>query len=361
MDNILEFSNPVVSGEGFSLESITPEEGVVIEETPIVEEAPEVIIPEESTEIGDSASIANWLQEQSLLEHVPDDVDLENFDKEALAKTLKFNQDVLAKSYYEKGATDRTNQIIDKLPDAAKKILSYGLEHPNADDADILNYLGSLNSSNRIVKLNPEKDAELIVREYYRADEWKQEDIDDKIIELVSANSLVKEATRVKPRLDQKAASIVKEQEDQLKAIQDYELGMQNSLKEKITPLIQAGKIDELPLSQEDVSFLYNAITNNDTAVSIGGKKITMGWAEALVRHNKYSDKGDIKNLALGLLVMYKGPDAIKNYYAKQATTKESEKVLKEHKFSSKGKVNATAPITKDSSGHITFTLGSFK
>lgn len=365
----LSFQNPVVEEGVFSLDDIVPETKEEEEEEKPTEEIVEDI-PEEQEEVNEeqevdlndtSASIANFLQENELLNNVPDDVDLENFDQEALVKTLKFDRDSLAKEYYEKGAKDRMSQVVDKLSDVSKKVLSYNLSNPNAEDKDIIAYLGSINNTNRITNLDVEKDAETIVREYYKADQWNQDEIDEKIVELVAGDNLKKEATRVKPRLDQKASAIVKAQEEQAALIQKYENDMQETLKGKIEPILQSGKIDDLPLTQEDASFLYQAITNNDTPVNIGGKKVTMGWAEALVRHNKYSDKGDIKNLALGLLVMYKGPDAIKSYYAKQARTKESEKVFKQHKFSNKNKLNAQTPVTQDMEGKVVFNLGSFK
>lgn len=304
---------------------------------PVVETPAEVTPPEQfpaSTEVEFEAqvpNIAQYLVDEGLLKHIPEDIDLDNFDIAAYKKTIEHNQSVLQTEAYSEGSKATKQTIIDRLSPLSQKIVSFNLDNPNATDAEIRQITSDIVHGEYLNNLTVENDGERIVREYYKENGWEDKDIDTKIDTLVKTQSLSAEATILKPKLEEIAGNIAQRKTKEAAALKEYEDKLQTSLEEKALTQIKTGKLNGVPLDQETAKFLYAAVMNSEVPVEMGNRTIHMGYAEALMRQQKYG--GNIENVMLSLLVLKNGPEVIEKYYAKQAKTQEVAKHVKEVKF----------------------------
>lgn len=303
--------------------------------------------------------VADNLVKIGLIQYVPETVDAENLDAKGFEETLKANIELSNRKNFDDGAEYERGRIVNKLGGLTKELVSYNLDNPNADESDLRSYLESMLYVQDITNLVPEDNAEKIVKEYYKSTGWSNEEIADKVIELTESDKLVKEATRVKPKLDKQAQTIALEKSQQAQEIREFEDNLQENLHLRTVNVLNTGKINNVPLNKSEADFLYSAIMNNEVHVNLKGKKVEMGFAEALVRQAKYDPNRNLENLMLGLLVIDKGPSIIEKYIAKQTRTKETEKFVKEIKFSSSKKSNVREPrkVKPDEGNGIRFNM----
>ena len=352
----LEFKNPL------------SEETEVIQETPVVEEQ-EVVTTEEVTQevienvdteletTDNFAAVANYLSEKGHITEVPEDINLEEFGPEEFHKLWEHNKKIASRKEFERGFDHANKQLVDKLSPLSQKILSYNLDNPNADEEDIKSFFTTMDYSESITKLTVENNAEEIVAEYYKSIDWDPKAISNTITKLADSEELAAEAARLKPKLDQKASAIIQAKQQEVQQLKTFEQDQAKALETKTVSQLQTGKLLGVPLSKDQEEFLYAAVMNNDTPVNIGGKKVHMGFAEALVRHAKYSPSGNMENLMLGLLVIQQGPKVFDQFIKKQAVTKETEEFIKQHKFSNNRKKPSISPETQEIDTGMKFNL----
>jgi hypothetical protein len=285
---------------------------------------------EESDAEDGVAGIANYLSENGLIKDVPKDIDLEDFKRDDFLKLMQHNVDLEGKT---------------------------NLDNPNADEADIHSYVSSLMYSEDITKLTPENDAEKIVREYYKSIDWDKQAVDNKVIQLVELDALQSEAKTLKPKLDVKATKIANEKAQHAQAIKDYDLSLQEQLRERVTNTLDTGKLNGVELSEEQAQFLYAATMNDDTPVTIKGKRVEMGFAEALIRNAKYNPKSNMEDLMLGLLVIQGGKTAIEKFYKKQAKTEIAKEFSNTFKFSNNKKKVTHVPKNNEIGTGLKFKI----
>ena len=295
-------------------------------------------------------AVAQYLADKGLLTHIPEDVKLDEFDLSEYERTMKFNQAELRKEAFNEGATAAQSNMVDRLSPLSQKLVSFNLDNPNASDDEIRSLANNIIQGDSLTKLTPENNAEEIVREYYKDAGWAPDEIDSKVDRLISTDSLTSEATVIKPKLDLVATKIATQQAAEAKAIKDYETNLLTDLQSKTVGQLKTGKLNNVPLDQETARFLYSAVMNSETPVDLGNRKVHMGYAEALMRQQKY--EGNIENVMLSLLVLRDGADSIKKYFASEARTVEATKVYKEQKFSnSKRKVSKQPAVEQTTTG----------
>lgn len=342
-----ELESPVES----SVEDI--QDDVPVEDTP-VESTDDSIDAGESFDSMDAPEIANYLSSISYLGDIPEGVNPDEYGQEELKKHLEFRDEQLKTQSYQSGAEYERKRIISKLPPILQQAMSYTLDVPNADDNDVLNYLDSLKQVSTLTSLDVEKDAEKIIREYYKSEGASSEFINGEIADLIERDKLKAKAELYKPRLDQKAQSIVQAKQEAVEELKQYEESLQSSLQERVLTPLKTGQINGVQITQEEAQFVYGAIMNNNVPVNIKGKQIDMGYLEALIMQEKY--KGNIENVMMAALVLKEGPKAINKFFAKQAKNKEVEKIVKQTKFSNKRRTSVKgAKNTDTESLQLTF------
>lgn len=335
------------SKTGFSLGSEEEVEEVQTETkvTPKEEEKEDFGDLEALSEV--APTLANLLYEKGHITELPDGVDPDQFSLEDFWKTVDHNIKKKEEGGFLKGVQYEQTRIVNKLPDIAKDILAYSLGD-NLEDGDVLAYIESLTRSRSLKELSPENtvDAEKIITEYYKANGWTKDEIEDKVNALIEGDLLLKEAKLVKPKLDSQAESIARAKVEEQQKIAQYDKQMQEHLDQRVRSILDTGKLKNIDLSKDELVFLYNAVMNNEVPVTLkGGKQVEMGLAEYLVRKNKYDTKeGNLENLLLGLLVMQNGYDAIERFVAKAAREKETSLFVREQKFSNAKKKGSSTP-----------------
>ena len=310
--------------------------------------------------IDDISSVANLLSEKGLLQYIPDTVNPEELTSESFLEIIQHDKQSFAQEYAMKALQEDRERLTQKLNPLSAQILSYNLQNPHASAEDIQGYLNAVTATEYVSNLSAETDGEQIVREYYKSLSWSNEDIDEKISDLTQLGKLNTEAEKVKPSLEEKYKTIIAEKNQRAAAIKQFEDQQRDTLDKRIRTQLNTGKLNGIPLSREQAGFLYNAIMNDEVPVQMGDKTVQMGFAEALVRQHKYNRESNIEDLMLGLLVISQGTKALEQFYAKQAKTKETEKFVKQTRFSSAKKKGTQQQTTKSNSGP-TLNMGMFK
>ena len=202
-----------------------------------------------------------------------------------------------------------------------------------------MDYLESITNVSKITSLDPTKDAERIVREYYKSIEFSASEISEKIDDLTTLNKLEKEAAKVKPKLDAQAQQIVQAKHSQTQQIREYEEAMYTDLEKRTSEVLNTGKIGGIDVSREEAQTIYNALLNNEVPAILKGKQVEMGYLEALIMREKHTPEG-LENVMLAALILSGGKQAINKFFAKEAKNQEIERLTKEIKFSNKRKTS---------------------
>lgn len=289
-------------------------------------------------------SIANKLAEAGIIQDLPAGVDPEKFNADAFWKTIKHNFQTAQEKAYTLGSQENNQRLVNSLTPTTQSLLAYNLENPNLDEQDILDYMEAKIMTTAVTSLDPDNvtHAERIVTDYYKGENWKPEEVTEKLTELTAANLLHKEATRLKPKLVDRAEKAAATKVETQRAILQQEAALNENLKTRVIDILKQNNVAGVPLSQEDIGLLYHAILNLDVDVPLrGGKIAKMGLAEGLLYKHRYDQKGNLENLMLGILVMERGPEAILSHLEKKVQTKEVDKFINQHKFSASGKSGA--------------------
>ena len=250
----------------------------------------------------------------------------------SLKKSIELQATIEEKAK-EKGIQD----LLESLDPVTRKGVEFSLSNPEPEELKDF-YKGLIYESD-IKNLDPSnlEDAEKILKIYYKDLNYDQNTIEEKISDLKSLNKLSKEATLVKPRLDEKAESIANKKLNEQKAILDFENSRKNGLIQKTTEILKTGNLDGIPLSREISSFLLAALVGDEYKIPIKGKEVELNLAEAMIFHHKYSPKGDLKKLMKALIFLHDEKEFDK-FYKKKVVSTETNRLIKEHKLSSSTK-----------------------
>ncbi len=250
----------------------------------------------------------------------------------SLKKSIELQATIEEKAK-EKGIQD----LLESLDPVTRKGVEFSLSNPEPEELKDF-YKGLIYESD-IKNLDPSnlEDAEKILKIYYKDLNYDQNTIEEKISDLKSLNKLSKEATLVKPRLDEKAESIANKKLNEQKAILDFENSRKNGLIQKTTEILKTGNLDGIPLSREISSFLLAALVGDEYKIPIKGREVELNLAEAMILHHKYSPKGDLKKLMKALIFLHDEKEFDK-FYKKKVVSTETNRLIKEHKLSSSTK-----------------------
>lgn len=361
---MISFNNPVeASVEDPTQEVINPVtasteatvEGSV--EAPIVEAPTDVTLPDNDG-YGFSEYLpeaAQFLYDKGHIKHLPEGFNPEELDVDSYNSLIAHNLEVERKESFTKGLESYQEQLQAKLPSMAKKILQYSLENQNVSDQDIQAIIEESRTQDYFSNLDPESNPERVVREYYKHIGWDADSIDDKVSRLIEFDGLTREATSVKPHLDKVADQISAQREQDDKAIRDFQNNLDKSLEVQTTKQLKSGKLNGVQLDQETAEFLRSAVMNKNVPVQLGKQTVEMGYAEALMRDQKY--RGNVENVMLSLLILRDGPKALDKYFSQPMKNKAVVEHVKEIKFGSRKRGSAKKPVNKDFKTGITFNI----
>lgn len=305
----------------------------------------------------DSPLIGDYLATNGFITELPEGINADEFDEDALLKTIEHNIKLRQQEAWSQAIQTEQQRIVSKLSPLAQKVLSYNLDNPNADDGDLESYINSLTAANAVTNLDIEKDANQIVSDYYnKVLGWNNEEVNEKIANLIETDTLANEAKIVKPKLETHVSKLAEQKAREAEAIAEQTRLVNQQLGENVKSLLSKGSLNDIPLSREEAGFIFNALMNNEVPVKLGGKKVEMGYAEAFVLQQKY--QGNLENLALGLLVMKDGIKGIEKFIGKKARSKETEAFIRENRFSNNRKKSTTGDNNASySTGGLNFKM----
>lgn len=222
--------------------------------------------------------------------------------------------------------------LFEEVSPLTQRLLQYDL---NAKGQGVDSFIRILIEENNIKSLNPdnEYDQEKIVRTWYKDEDFTSQEIDEKIEDLKQAGLLVKEASRLKPKLDAKAEAIAKQEEENQKMLSQIENQRKQGFYSKVEAEIKTGKIDNIPLSREDANSILNLLFAEDVRLKLPeGREVKMNAFEAEIFKHKYSNKGDVK-LLLKAALLLTNPDKFYKHFANEVKTKETNEFVKAQKY----------------------------
>ena len=227
-----------------------------------------------------------------------------------------------------------------------QRIIDFDLE--SRDPNEILSFMKGLVEEDKIktLSLDNEFDQETIVRTWFQNENWTTVEVEEKISDLKTAGLLSKEATRIKPKLDQKAEEVARKKEEGVKEMKAVEQSRRQQFLGKVQTTLKSQKIGEVVLTAEETKRLTAIMDSNPIPVNLpNGSKTEMPYLEALIAYNRFSDKGDVETLALAALLL-SDRKSFDEKYKRVIENKVTNEFVKDHKYdtSSKSGQLKTAP-----------------
>ncbi len=219
-----------------------------------------------------------------------------------------------------------------------QRIIDFDLE--SKDPAEILSFMRVLveESNIKTLSLDNEFDQEKIVRTWFQNENWTSEEVDEKVADLKTAGLLSKEATRIKPKLDQKTEEVARKKEEGVREMKAMEQQRRQNFLSKVQNTLKTQKIGEVALTTEETKRLTAIMDSNPISVSLpNGSKTEMPYLEALIAYNRFSEKGDVETLALAALLL-SDRKAFDEKYRRVVENKVTNEFVKDHKYDTSSK-----------------------
>jgi hypothetical protein len=237
--------------------------------------------------------VTEWIQNGYIID-IPDELDPsedEPVTLDTFNKIIEHNLPLLK----EKAVVDALSQLSPELQQAVIF---------EQDGGNVTEYLNILNTVATIKNLDPTKakDQSTIVSEFYLDAGLSIEDVEEKIEDLRKANLLEKEATKLKPRLDEKATAIseakAKEQEDVSHMKDKANQYAANRVTEKLVK-----GFDSLTFTKNNAIDLFNKIMVEQD-FNYGNKIQKKSGIEYLIDFHKFSETGSPERLIKALMIL---------------------------------------------------------
>jgi hypothetical protein len=229
-----------------------------------------------------------------------------------------------------------------------QRIIDFDLE--SKDPAEILSFMRALVEENNIktLSLDNEFDQEKIVRTWFQNENWTSEEVDEKVADLKTAGLLSKEATRIKPKLDQKTEEVARKKEEGVREMKAMEQNRRQNFLSKVQNTLKTQKLGEVALTTEETKRLTAIMDSNPISVNLpNGSKTEMPYLEALIAYNRFSEKGDIETLALAALLL-SDRKAFDEKYKRVVENKVTNEFVKDHKYDTTSKSGQLKTTPKD-------------
>ena len=267
-----------------------------------------------------------------------EDYEFEEWNEGAMTKFMNAvleSQKVKEEDVAKKTAQDTFDYVMDKMSDITRK--GFEFEKNNPELSDVKDFYKQLLYEADITNLNPSDayEAEKILSEYYKAQGETVEEARERISNL---KDVIAEATKIKPKLDKKVAEIATQKIEEQNQIAAYELSQKKNLSTRLDTVLSEKSLDGIPLDNELRGIIKSIIVEDEFQVNIKGKEVTVGGAEYLMLHHKYSQKGDLKHLAKALIYLQE-PELFEKHIQRKIETTETNRFIKEHRQSAIKKI----------------------
>ena len=279
----------------------------------------------------------NKLVEDGSLFLFDDKQDLKEYTEEEIVDLLKANDEHKIKTAVETEIDGFYKALPEELQYAAKYIADGG--------KDIKGLLKALSHTTEIKELSIEEDSEDIVREYYRALEWTEEDIDDKISTLSEAGAefVKKEASKVKPKLDKMQEEVIESQLIRQQKTKELQVKETENYINNATEVIQKGVLGNVKLDKKTQISLYGGITNPSYTTRRGTPTNELGY---LLEKYQYVEPNFEK--VYKALWLLKDEEAFFETFGREIKNKETEKIVRTLK-TEQSKKDATTIVERQS------------
>lgn len=229
---------------------------------------PEIVIDDEEPEVtveDTITTVANHFVKLGMLE-VEDGEEVEWTEENFISK---------AKEKWENEAWARLEDLaIERLGEAGTEFI----QRVFVEGMPYETFLESLNQEQSIENLDPEKNADVIFKAYYKAMGFDEEEISEQIDIAIKNETLVNKATKFKTKLVENTKAerenIAKRNEIQQKARQERETKTAEIYAETLKAAVKEGDINGVPVASKDMKSLFNFIIDKPHILP-NGQKVT--------------------------------------------------------------------------------------
>ena len=271
------------------------------------------------------------LHEKGYIEELPKNFsadDERELSLEELEDVLNHNLPILL----ENQTKSTTDYLKSKMSPQLQKLFEYELNGGKFKK----NFADDLAYEKDFKELNEEDEyqAELIITECLKSDNYSDEEISEEINDYKSTGLLVKKAKSLKSKylnkLEQKNNKYLEDQ----KTIADNNIEFQKQIKTKISDYLDTKEnIFNIPINNTIKDIAKNILLKNTQVTLPNEEKVTKPITEALIDFHKYHEKGNLESLIMASLFLYNSDlalDLLKNQL-KQNT---QEEFIKQNKYS---------------------------
>ena len=288
------------------------------------------------------ADYANFLADKDFIKEIPEGVDKENLTLDGFWSMVEHNVKIKEQENYALGREAAIGDISQALTPTSLDIVNYQLTNPNVTEAEVTKYLEFVLYRNQVADLNPEDpfDAEQVVRQFLEGiGSYTAEEVEDAIETHKLANTLVKQAVVLKPKLvaDLKKQEALRTRQSQ--AVLAEEQKLHDKMLGKVREVVTKGQLKGIQLSQDEKQFLIGVFSTDNVSVPVkGGKQVQMGYVDYMTYVNRYTPEGDMERMMLAMLVLGGKDDAIKRHYAEPVKKEEIRKFFTDKKVTNQFK-----------------------
>ncbi len=263
------------------------------------------------------------------MDELPEEFKGKEFNADTTIDLLEYALKNKSTADVEKERETIFNDIMGSMSELTRKAYEYELK--NNDPDDLKDFYRGLVFEQDIKSLDPETNAEEIIREYHKAIKTPKAEVDELIEDQKALNKLIDKAKAIKPKLDEKVAEIATKKLEDQKAFEQREREALKWVDKNLDKVISEGV--GIKITKEMETFLKGVLVHDEILVEHRGKEIPVSGAEWLIRHHKFSKDGNLPHLVKTLLFL-QYPEEFEKQYEKKAIEKETQKFIKDHKVS---------------------------
>lgn len=301
----------------------------IIEKTPEEEKEKETNVSSEAP----LYSAMNKLIEKGNLFLFDDKQDLKDYTEDELIELLEAND----KHKKENSVDTEISEFFDSLPEE----IQYAAKYVADGGKDLKGLFKALAAKEEITSLDAKEDAELIIKNYYSALEWDDDDIKDKIQTLkdLGKDALEKESTKVKPKLDKMHEEVIQADLSRQEKIKESQMKEMQTYFDNAANTIKKGTIGDIKLDKKLQVDLYSGLTQANHKTRRGTPTNELGH---LLEKYQYTEP-DFEKM-YKVLWLLKDENSFFEKFSSKEVNKSTEKIVRTLK-TEQGKKDASSTL----------------
>lgn len=304
------------------------------DEDPIIIED-EVKQPVNQPTLAKKESPYSFLIEKNVLGGFEDDSPINT--PEDLEKLIIGNK----QAWVEEAKAEAIKEHEETIPEEIKIVVDYARN--GGKDFKTLFSLLSSNQEIRSYDAEKPEDQRSIVRKYYGAQGWTEDEVEDEVVRLVEAEQLTAQAKKLKPMLDRINNQMIADQTEQQAQIDEQKKRAEVFFNNKVIEALKPGKLGDVKISKEEQQDLYNALVK-ESYQSFSGKTNRLG---ALLDKIQYIEPN--YELLMEVTMLLSDPDGFKKKIRENINTEVAAQTVKKIKIDqTKQKIGSSYNAEKD-------------